>query len=96
MKQAQTHYFYDSGIFGRVQTPAQKKQQYYSSLETPRYLNEIKKITRASKNILFLQISKNESPENANVGKCGHREMIKDRVTNLENLGYEIKIFLKT
>ena len=40
MREPQTPHFYDFGISGRVPEP---QNQYYLSLETPGYLNEIKK-----------------------------------------------------
>ena len=77
MGEAQTPHFYDFGIFEPVTKP---QNQHYLSLETPRHLNEIKKIPGPFSNNMIFANGKLLETHNSDIfGKGGHRTMMKIR-----------------
>ena len=90
MGEAQTPHFYDFGIFEPVAKP---QNQLFLFLETPGHRKQNKENSNIVQNIVFINIG----ILNFSIfRKDGHREMMKIRLKNFNNLVYGINIFLKT
>ena len=72
MGEAENPNFHDFGLFGRVPEP---QNQYYSSLETPEYLNQFKRNPEAFwKPIIGGNLKTCDIPNVENVGNDGRHK----------------------
>ena len=93
MGDTETPHFYDFGISVRVHEP---QNHLCSSLETPGYLKKPRKSKIIFKHIILTNLKMLEVGNFENVGKGGHRQIVKIRLILFESLGYGVNISQKT
>ena len=85
--------FYDFEIFEPIAKP---QNQLFVSLETPGCLNKSRNCPEHVQKYCFCKYHFLELQVFANCRKHGRREMMKIRLNNLENLGFEINVHQET